>query len=67
MHLISVGSKDGVKIEDRFVVFRGGEFVALVMADKVFEDKCSVIVMGTPGHPLMASNLRVGDTVESGL
>jgi hypothetical protein len=63
LYLISVGSKDGLKVADELTVFRGDSFVALVVVDRVFDDKASVTVKKVNGKPFKKSDIRQGDKV----
>ena len=63
IYLISVGEKDGVKVADELTVFRGDQFVAVVVVDKVFADKASVVVKRMNGKPLKKSDIKQGDKV----
>jgi hypothetical protein len=67
IYLISVGSKDGVKIADELTVFRGDTFVAVVVVDQVFNDKASVIVKKLNGKPMKKSDIKTGDKVATAL
>lgn len=67
IYLISVGSKDGVKIADELTVFRGDSFVAQVVVDQVFPDKASVIVKKINGKPLKKADIKAGDKVSTTL
>lgn len=65
IYLISVGSKDSVKVGDELTVYRGDQFVAVVVVDKVFEDKASVITKREGGKALKKDgmDIRQGDKV----
>jgi hypothetical protein len=65
IYLISVGSKDQVKVGDELTVYRGDQFVAVVVVDKVFEDKASVITKREGGKALKKDgmDIRQGDKV----
>lgn len=65
IYLISVGKKDNVKIGDELTVFRGDQFVAVVVVDKLFEDKASVMVKREGGKPMKKDgmDIRQGDKV----
>jgi len=63
IYLISVGSKDGLKIADELTVFRGDSFVAQVVVEKVFEDKASVVVKRLAGKPMKKADIKTGDKV----
>ena len=67
IYLISVGSKDGVKIADELTVFRGDSFVAVVVVDQVFNDKASVIVKKLNGKPMKKADIKTGDKVATAL
>lgn len=67
IYLISVGTKDGVKIADELTVFRGDAFVAVVVVDQVFENKASVIVKKLNGKPMKKSDIKTGDKVATAL
>jgi hypothetical protein len=67
IYLISVGSKDGVKVADEMTVFRGDQFVAIVVVDKVFNDKASVTVKKMGGKPQKKSDIKTGDKVATAL
>ena len=59
--LISCGKKDGVVIGDELTVYRGDTFVAVVVVDKVFQDKASVVLKTENGKPLRKSDIKQGD------
>lgn len=63
IYLISVGSKDGVKTADELTVYRNDQFVAVVVVDKVFEDKASVMVKKMDGKAFKKSDIQQGDKV----
>ncbi|HEU4393928.1 MAG TPA: hypothetical protein VFS92_00060 [Planctomycetota bacterium] len=65
IYLISVGSKDQVKVGDELTVYRGDQFVAVVVVDKVFDDKASVITKREGGKALKKDgmDIRQGDKV----
>jgi prefoldin subunit 5 len=63
IYLISVGSKDGVKVADELTVYRNDQFVAVVVVDKVFDDKASVVVKRMNGKPFKKSDIQQGDKV----
>lgn len=63
IYLISVGEKDGVKTADELTVYRNDQFVAVVVVDKVFEDKASVIVKRMDGKPFKKMDIQQGDKV----
>lgn len=63
LYLISVGSKDGLKIADELTVYRGDSFVAVVVVDRVFDDKASVTVKKVNGKPFKKADIRQGDKV----
>lgn len=63
IYLISVGSKDGVKMADELQVYRNDQFVATVVVDKVFEDKASVMVKRMGGKPFKKMDIQQGDKV----
>ena len=65
IYLISVGSKDSVKVGDELTVYRGDQFVAVVVVDKVFDDKASVITKREGGKALKKDgmDIRQGDKV----
>jgi hypothetical protein len=65
LYLISVGSKDGVKVSDVLTVYRGDKFVAQVVVDKVFEDKASVYVQRLDGSPMKTGDIKQGDKVRT--
>ncbi len=67
IYLISVGSKDGVKVADELTVFRGDSFVAVVVVDQVFNDKASVIVKKLNGKPMKKADIKTGDKVATAL
>jgi hypothetical protein len=55
--LLSVGSADGVKVGYEFTVYRGSEYVAKVVVEKVGSDWCS----GYSKKGLEKTPIRVGD------
>lgn len=65
IYLISVGEKDQVKVGDELTVFRGDQFVAVVVVDKLFADKASVTVKREGGKPMKKDgmDIRQGDKV----
>jgi hypothetical protein len=63
IYLISVGEKDGLKVADELTVFRGDQFVAVVVVDKVFADKASVVVKKVNGKPFKKGDIKQGDKV----
>jgi predicted RNase H-like nuclease (RuvC/YqgF family) len=63
IYLISVGTKDGVKIADELTVFRGDAFVAVVVVDQVFDNKASVVVKKLAGKPMKKGDIKTGDKV----
>lgn len=67
IYLISVGTKDGVKLADELTVFRGDAFVAVVVVDQVFENKAAVIVKKVNGKPMKKSDIKTGDKVATAL
>lgn len=67
IYLISVGTKDGVKIADELTVFRGDKFIAQVVVDQVFPDKASVVVKKLAGKPMKQADIKTGDKVATTL
>jgi hypothetical protein len=65
IYLVSVGEKDQVRVGDELTVYRGDQFVAVVVVDKVFPDKASVITKREGGKPLKKDgmDIRQGDKV----
>ena len=65
IYLISVGEKDSVRVGDELTVYRGDQFVAVVVVDKVFPDKASVITKREGGKALKKDgmDIRQGDKV----
>ncbi len=63
IYLISVGADQGVKVADELTVYRGDQFVAIVVVDKVMNDKSSVVVKRMNGKPLKKSDIQQGDKV----
>jgi predicted nucleic acid-binding Zn-ribbon protein len=65
IYLVSVGKKDSVKIGDELTVYRGDQFVAVVVVDKLFEDKASVTVKREGGKAMKKDgmDIRQGDKV----
>jgi len=63
IYLVSLGTKDGLKAGDDLTVHRGDTFVAVVVVDKPFADKASVVVKEQDGRPLKNSPIRQGDRV----
>jgi hypothetical protein len=63
LYLLSVGGKDGVKLADELTVYRNGEFVAVVVVDKVMDDKCSASVKIMAGKPFKKQDVMQGDEV----
>ena len=65
LYLISVGEKDNVQVGNELTVFRGDQFVAVVVVDKIFADKSSVSVKREGGKPLKKDgmDIRQGDKV----
>jgi predicted RNase H-like nuclease (RuvC/YqgF family) len=63
IYLISVGEQSGVKVADELTVFRGDQFIAQVVVDKVYADKASVYVKKMNGKPLKKGDIRQGDSV----
>jgi len=65
IYLISVGTKDQVKVGDELTVYRGDQFVAVVVVDKVFDDKASVMTKREGGKPMKKDgmDIRQGDKV----
>ena len=57
--LLSRGRKDGLTVADELTVYRGDQFVAVVVVDKVFEDKCSVTVKVEDGKPLLKAGMEI--------
>lgn len=65
IYLISVGTKDGLKMADELTIYRNDQFVAVVVVDKVFDDKASVVVKRMNGKPLKKADIQQGDKVAS--
>jgi predicted RNase H-like nuclease (RuvC/YqgF family) len=63
IYLISVGEQSGVKVADELTVFRGDQFIAQVVVDKVYADKASVYVKKMNNKPLKKGEIRQGDSV----
>jgi outer membrane murein-binding lipoprotein Lpp len=63
VYLVSLGENRGVKSGDELTVHRDAKFVAIVIVDKVFEDKASVRVKVVNGKPLKKSDIQTGDKV----
>ena len=63
IYLVSVGSRQGVKTADELTVYRGDQFVAVVVVDKVFEDKASAELKRVDGKAFRKSDIKVGDRV----
>ena len=63
IYLISVGSKDGVKTADELTIYRNDQFVAVVVVDKVYEDKASVMVKRMDGKAFKKMDIQQGDKV----
>ena len=61
VYLLSAGREDGVAVGDEFTVFRGDAFVADVVVDKVFADKCAVAVKMVNGKPMKKSDIQQAD------
>ena len=63
--LVSLGRKDGLAAGHDLTVYRGDKFVAVVVVDKVFEDKASVVIKSEEGKPLIKEDweIRQGDRV----
>jgi hypothetical protein len=63
--LVSVGRKDGLAVGHELTVYRGDQFVAVVVVDKVFQDKASVEIKTENGKPLIKQGfeIRQGDRV----
>jgi hypothetical protein len=65
IYLVSVGSKDQVKVNDTMTVYRNGSFIAEVVVDQVFEDKAAVYVKKLGGSPLKKGDIKQGDQVSN--
>lgn len=65
IYMVSVGGKDGVKVNDTMTVYRGGSFVAEVVVDTVFADKCAVYVKKMGGQALKKGDIQQGDQVSN--
>jgi predicted nucleic acid-binding Zn-ribbon protein len=63
IYLISIGEKDQLKVADELTVFRGDQFIAVVVVDKVFADKASVVVKKVNGKPFKKGDIKQGDKV----
>jgi hypothetical protein len=63
LYLISIGKKQDVREGDELTVYRGESFVAVVVVDRVFEDKASVCVKKVKDKPFQKSEIRPGDKV----
>jgi myosin heavy subunit len=63
IYLISVGEKDGVKTSDELTIYRNDQFVAVVVVDKVFADKASVMVKRMDGKSFKKMDIQQGDKV----
>ncbi|HEY7729180.1 MAG TPA: hypothetical protein VID50_12100 [Candidatus Eisenbacteria bacterium] len=63
IYLVSGGTDRGLRAGDELTVFRGDEFVAAVIVDRVFADKASVVVKEVEGKPVLKSGIRQGDRV----
>ncbi len=65
IYLISVGSKNGLKVADELTISNENGFVASVVVDKVFDDKASVMVKRIGGKALKkdGTEIRQGDKV----
>jgi predicted RNase H-like nuclease (RuvC/YqgF family) len=63
IYLISVGEQSGVRVADELTVFRGDQFIAQVVVDKVYADKASVYIKKMNGKPLKKGDIRQGDSV----
>ncbi|MHC4922932.1 MAG: hypothetical protein ACYTG4_02500 [Planctomycetota bacterium] len=63
LYLLSVGEKDGVKLADELTVYRNGQFVAVVVVDKVMADKCSASVKVMAGKSFKKMDVQQGDEV----
>ncbi len=63
IYLISIGEKDGLKTADELTVFRGDQFIAVVVVDKVYADKASVMVKKVNGKPFKKGDIKQGDKV----
>lgn len=63
IYLISVGTNSGVKVADELTVYRGDQFIAQVVVDKVYADKASVYVKKINNKPLKKGDIKQGDSV----
>jgi hypothetical protein len=63
VHVLSVGSKDGVEVGYEFTVFRGSDYVATIVIDAVYPNYSSGRVKGGTKK----SDVRAGDSVATRL
>src|SRR5262245_59390132 len=63
--VLSVGRKEGVRPGDEVTVFRGDQFVAVVMVERVSEVDCTASIRKEDGRPLLKAGMQIlqGDRV----
>ena len=67
VHLVSRGSKHGVKVGDILVLSRDGAAIAVADVSMVFDNKAAIRLRSPGGREGDGTAIRVGDRIHSGL